>query len=57
MRSGSGLRWTRVSRGRWNLLSLGLFMAVVVGPGGGCERNDDCHSEMRGSGPQDSVRS
>ena len=29
----------------------------LVGPGGGCERNDDCHSEMRGSGPQDSVRS
>jgi hypothetical protein len=29
----------------------------MVGPGGGCERNDDCHSEMRGSGPQDSVRS
>ena len=29
----------------------------LVGPGGGCEGNDDCHSEMRGSGPQDSVRS
>jgi hypothetical protein len=30
---------------------------LVVGPGGRCEGNDDCHSEMRGSGPQDSVRS
>jgi Acetyltransferase (GNAT) family len=29
-----GLRWTRVSRGRWNLLSLTLFM-VVVGGGAG----------------------
>jgi hypothetical protein len=25
---------------------------VLVGPGGGCEGNDDYHSEMRGSGPQ-----
>jgi hypothetical protein len=28
----------------------------LVGSGGRCEGNDDCHSEMRGSGPQDSVR-
>jgi hypothetical protein len=29
----------------------------LVGRGGGCEGNDDCHSEMRASGPKDSVRS
>ena len=35
----------------------------VGGHGGGCwggdqrDGNDDCHSEMRGSEPQDSVRS
>ena len=56
-----GLRWTRVSRGRWDwavfVVGLGVSWWWVVGPGGGCERNDDCHSEMRGSGPQDSVRS
>ena len=28
-----------------------------LGSGGWCDGNDDCHSEMRGSEPQDSVRS
>jgi hypothetical protein len=38
---------------------LGLLLVWVVGAGLGdrCDGNDDCHSEMRGSGPQDSVRS
>ena len=31
--AAEGLRWTRVSRGRWNLLSLSLFMVVVGGAG------------------------
>jgi len=30
---------------------------VRLGPGDQREVNDDCHSEMRGSEPQDSVRS
>jgi hypothetical protein len=48
------LRWTGLSRG----VLVVLFMVVgVVWPGDGSEGNDDCHSEMRGSGPQDSVRS
>jgi hypothetical protein len=37
-----------------------LFVVMVVGVlgwGGRRGGNDDCHSEMRGSGPQDSVRS
>jgi hypothetical protein len=29
----------------------------VLGSGDRCDGNDDCHSEMRGSEPQDSVRS
>jgi hypothetical protein len=29
----------------------------VLGLGDRCDGNDDCHSEIRGSVPQDSVRS
>jgi hypothetical protein len=52
----TSLRWTRLSRA---LLLVVLFMVVgvVAWPGDGSEGNDDCHSEIRGSGPQDSVRS
>ena len=49
------LRWTRLSRRR--LLSMLLVMVVGAVAGDRCDGNDDCHSEMRGSGPQDSVRS
>jgi hypothetical protein len=36
-----------MSRERWDLGLLVIMMAGVDGPGGGCERNDECHSEMR----------
>jgi hypothetical protein len=36
---------------------VGSWWCVLLGPGDQREVNDDCHSEMRGSGPQDSVRS
>ena len=44
-------------KGPLEFVVVGCSWWWLVGPGGGCERNDDCHSEMRGSGPQDSVRS
>ena len=34
-----------------------VMVGWLLGSGDRCDGNDDCHSEMRGSGPQDSVRS
>ena len=53
------LRWTPLSRAAVEVWGVGRLVMVVgvLGPGDRCEGNDDCHSEMRGSGPQDSVRS
>ena len=42
--------------GRCVWVAVMIMVVVGGGPGDRCEGNDDCHSEMRGSGPQDSVR-
>jgi hypothetical protein len=50
------LRWTWLSRGGVDFVVGWSWWCVLV-LGDRCEGNDDCHSEIRGSGPQDSVRS
>jgi hypothetical protein len=52
------LRWTPLSTAAAEFVFGRLVTAaLLLGPGDQRGGNDDCHSEIRGSGPQDSVRS